>query len=152
MALLQINGVVRLSSDIETKYTQGGTTIASFSIVSSSKYKTQAGEQREDTCFISATAFGRQAETLNQYIKKGSKLFVRGDLKLETWTDQQGQKKSKHSVTIKEFEFLDCKDNNTQQPQNSGYAQQQSQSAPTQQKAPETSIPDIDISDDEIPF
>jgi len=149
MALLQINGVVRLSSDIEIRYTQGGTAIASFSVVSSSKYKTQAGEQREDTCFISATAFGRQAETLNQYTKKGSKLFVRGDLKLETWTDQQGQKKSKHSVTIKEFEFLDCKESNTpkanpQTPtpqQENGYTQ-----------TPETSIPDIDISDDEIPF
>jgi len=143
MALLQTNGVVRLSSDIELRYTPSGTAIASFSVVSSNKYKTQQGEEKEDTCFIQATAFGKQAEVLNQYVKKGSKLFIRGELKLDTWTDQQGAKKSKHSIHIKEFEFLDCKDTPTpqQSTQNGGNGQQQP-----------TPIPEIDIKESELPF
>ena len=147
MALLQANGVIRLSSDIELRYTPSGTAIASFSVVSSNKHKTQQGEDREDTCFIQATVFGTRAEILNQYVKKGSKLFIRGELKLDTWTDQQGQKKSKHSIHIKEFEFLDCKESQSAQQGNGT-----NQSSSYAQENDITPMPEIDIGDDTLPF
>lgn len=126
--LAKVNGVFRISKDIELKYLPSGSAIAKVGLVNSAKYKTQTGEQKEDTCFIDGIVFGKPAEVINQYCKKGSKIFVSGDLNLEQWVAQDGSNKSKHSIKIKEFEFLDTKSGTQQQSggQNS-YKQQQQQ-------------------------
>jgi single-strand DNA-binding protein len=67
---------------------------------------TQNGEQRESTCFVDMTAFGRQAEILNQYVGKGSPLFVEGRLEYSTWEGQEGGKRSKLEVIIENFQFV----------------------------------------------
>ena len=143
--LLKIQGVVRLASDVEIKYTQSGSAIANFSIVSSNKYKTQSGEQKEDTCFIEATAFGRLAEICNQYLRKGSQIKIDGELKQDTW-EKDGQKRSKHTVTIREMEMLGSKSEG----QNSALAQQ-NKSYETYVKPDVQKVPDIDV-DEELPF
>lgn len=139
--LLNTSGVVRLASDVEIRYTQGGSAIGSFSVVSSDKYKTASGEQKENTCFISVTAFGKLGEICNQYLKKGSKIFISGDLKQDSWTAQDGSKKSKHTITINKMEMLDSK--------GSGSQQQAPQNTPP--PAP-NKIPEIDVDDSSIPF
>ena len=142
---MKINGVVRLASDVNLRYSQNGSAIANFSVVSSKKYKTQSGEQKEDTTFIDCTAFSRLSEICNQYLRKGSQVYIIGELKLDQWTDSQGQKRSKHGITVESMQMLGSKDNNaqpTQQPSHYARPDQPAQNTP----------PEIDIDEESIPF
>ncbi len=163
--------VGNLTRDIELRYTQGGTAVSGTAIATSRKFKAQDGTQKEEVCFVDITFFGRTAEVANQYLKRGSKVLVEGRLKLDQWTDQSGQKRSKHSVTVDTMQMLGSRDENQSaqssynQPQNSynkpqnsynNQAQEQTPQKSYQQtqstKQPEHEIPSIDIDEDEIPF
>jgi len=156
--------VGNLTRDIELKYLQSGTAIGSTAIATSRKFKGSDGSQKEEVCFIDVSAFGRTAEVMNQYLKKGSKVLVDGRLKLDQWQDQNGNKRSKHSVIVESMQMLDSKgDNNggnnnsynsAPPQQNNSYNQQQNSPAntPRVQEQQPSSIPEIDIDDDEIPF
>ena len=98
--------VGNLTRDIEMKYSQGGMAIAKTAIATSRKFKSNTGEQKEEVCFVDITFFGRSAEIANQYLRKGSKILVEGKLVFEQWTDQNGQKKSKHGVTVDIMQML----------------------------------------------
>ncbi len=151
--------VGNLTRDIELKYAPSGTAIGSTGIASTRKFKGGDGQMKEEVLFVDITAFGRTAEVMNQYLRKGSKILVEGRLKLDSWTDQNGGKRSKHSVTIENMTMLDSKGDNPgggggnyNQPSNSA---PQQQAAPQQQQAyqaPSNTVPEIDINDDEIPF
>ncbi len=159
--MLKTIGVARLTRDVEVRYSQSGSAIANFGIATSKKYKTQSGEQKEEVMFVDCTAFGRLAEICNQYLRKGSKVYIVGELKLDQWTAQDGTKRSKHSITLESLEMLDTKQDSgygqpaPQQPQQpapqqpqSNYAQPQNQQQPQQQAA----FPQMEISEEEIPF
>ncbi len=153
--------VGNLTRDIELRYTQGGTAVSNTAIATSRKFKAQDGTQKEEVCFVDITFFGRTAEVANQYLKRGSKVLVEGRLKLDQWTDQNGGKRSKHSVTVDTMQMLGSRDdnqggNNNNQPQG-GYNNAPQQQAPQQSyqqpaKHTEPEMPSIDINDDEIPF
>ncbi|MEJ2500010.1 MAG: single-stranded DNA-binding protein [Campylobacterales bacterium] len=113
--------VGNLTRDIELRYTQGGMAIAKTGIATNRKFKKQSGEQLDETMFIDITFFGRSGEVANQYLRKGSKVLVEGRLMLEQWTDQNGQKRSKHSINVEEMKMLDSR----------GDAQQGGYNAPT---------------------
>ncbi len=73
-------------------------------------WRNQDGQQQEETTFVDVDAFGRQAETIGQYLKKGRPIMVEGRLKLDQWEDKQtGQKRSKMGVTLENFQFLDSR-------------------------------------------
>jgi single-strand DNA-binding protein len=95
-----------LTRDIELRHTQGGMAIAKFGLAVNRRATSQSGEQRETTCFVDLTAFGKIAELLNQYVKKGSPLFVDGRLEYSTWESQEGGKRSKLEVIVENFQFL----------------------------------------------
>lgn len=97
--------VGNLTRDIELRYTTAGVAIGNSSIAVTRKF-TANGEKREETCFIDITFFGKQAEIANQYLNKGSKLLVEGRLKFDQWTDNNGQTRSKHSVSVENMEML----------------------------------------------
>ncbi|MCK9473192.1 single-stranded DNA-binding protein [Sulfurimonas sp.] len=167
--------VGNLTRDIELRYSQGGMAIANTAIATSRKF-TVNGEKKEEVCFVDITFFARSAEIANQYLRKGSKILVEGRLNFDQWVDQNGQKRSKHSVVVETMQMLDSKGENqgaggypagqSQAPQQGGYASQQPQSyrepAGTQQQPSSysqnkqmpqsSSIPEIDIDEDEIPF
>jgi len=173
--------VGNLTRDIELRYSQSGMGIAKTAIATSRKF-TSNGEKKEEVCFVDITFFGRSAEVANQYLRKGSKILVEGRLNFEQWVDQNGQKRSKHSVIVETMQMLDSKGDNQQgggynaPAQNGGYnapqqGQQQQQApqqsygqanavqqnqAPQQQPAKQmpssADIPEIDIDEDEIPF
>lgn len=146
MALSKVVGVYRLSQEPELRYLPSGSAVAKLNLVNSSKYKTQTGEQREETCFIEGTVFSKLAEIANQYLNKGSKIYVVAELKQDTWQDQNGQNRSKHSLKIESFEMLDSKPSDNQG-QNKGQAQNNYQPKQHQQD-----LPEISIDDSEIPF
>lgn len=170
--------VGNLTRDIELRYSQTGMGIAKSAIATSRRFSTN-GEKKEEVCFVDITFFGRSAEVANQYLRKGSKILVEGRLTLEQWVDQNGQKRSKHSVTVETMQMLDSKGDNSgaaayptdidqdyTQPQNysqpnQSYGNQQSYAEPARQQPsmqqtrkvmPEPNIPVIDIDEDEIPF
>ena len=96
-----------LTRDPETKQLPSGTSVAEFGLASSRKFKTQDGEEREETCFVDCAAFGRQAEVIQQYCRKGKAIFVEGRLKYDQWDDKAtGAKRSKLSVVVENFQFL----------------------------------------------
>jgi len=100
--------VGNLTRDIELRYSQGGMGIAKTGLATSRRF-TANGEKREETCFIDITFFGRSAEIANQYLRKGSKILVEGRLTFEQWVDQNGGKRSKHSVTVDNMQMLDSR-------------------------------------------
>jgi len=96
-----------LTRDPELRYTPGGTAVASFGLAVNRRYRTQSGEDREDTVFVDVTSFGRQAEVISEYMAKGRPIFIDGRLHLDRWEDKQsGQPRSKLTVTIENFQFL----------------------------------------------
>lgn len=106
-----------LTKDVELRYTPNGAVVASSSIATSRKFNTN-GEKKEEVCFIDVTFFGKTAEIANQYLKKGSKLLVEGRLKFDTWQDQNGQTRSKHSVVADTMQML----GNSQNSENTNYS------------------------------
>jgi single-strand DNA-binding protein len=99
----------RLTADVELRYTPGGMAVGQFNVATSRKYK-QGDEWKEETSFIAVTTFGKQAENVAQYFKKGSPILVGGRLKQEKWTDAQTQKeRSKTVVVMESFEFMEGK-------------------------------------------
>ena len=172
--------VGNLTRDIELRYSQSGMGIANTAMATSRKF-TSNGEKKEEVCFVDITFFARSAEVANQYLRKGSKILVEGRLNFDQWVDQNGQKRSKHSVVVETMQMLDSKGDN----QNTGYQPQQSQpqqqvpqqqqqaqsyqapakqqsygqpqqqqsyQTPAQQMPSSNSVPVIDIDEDEIPF
>jgi len=102
-----------LTRDPETRDLPSGTTLCEFGFATSRHYKTAGGDDREETCFIDCTAFGKQAEVLSQYVTKGRPLFVEGRLKYDQWDDKNGGgKRSKISVIVENFQFLGGRDEN----------------------------------------
>lgn len=99
-----------LTRDPEVRYTSNGTAIAKLGMAINRYWRNQDGQQQEETTFVDVDAFGRQAETIGQYLKKGRPIMVEGRLKLDQWDDKQtGQKRSKLGVTLENFQFLDSR-------------------------------------------
>jgi single-strand DNA-binding protein len=132
--------VGNLTRDIELRYSQSGMGIANTAIATSRKF-TSNGEKKEEVCFVDITFFARSAEVANQYLRKGSKILVEGRLNFDQWVDQNGQKRSKHSVVVETMQMLGSKDDNNQgggynnpaQGQPQGYQPQQQQNNYQQQ-------------------
>jgi len=146
-----------LTRDIEIRYTQSGHAIANTGIAVSRKFKKADGTQGEKVLFVDITAFSRQAEVMNQYLRKGSRVLIDGHLSFDTW-EKDGTKRSKHSVTVESMQMLGNKEDN-QQPAPQGqqnYSQpahesQYAQPAQNQHSTP-PAVPEIDIDEDSIPF
>ena len=100
--------VGNLTRDPELRYTPSGKAIAKFGMATSRAWTTDTGEKKEETTFVDVDSFGRQAEVVSQYFKKGRPILVEGRLKLDQWDDKQtGQKRSKLGVVLESFSFLD---------------------------------------------
>ena len=97
--------VGKLTPHNERRNTTAGAAIGNSAIDVTRKFNVN-GEKREETCFIDITFFGKQAEIANQYLSKGSKLLVEGRLKFDQWTDNNGQNRSKHTISVENMEML----------------------------------------------
>ena len=97
-----------LTRDPEVRYTPTGTAIARLGMAINRSWKTETGETKEEVTFVDIDAFGRQAEVIGQYFKKGRPILVEGRLKLDQWEDKNThQKQSKLKVVLETFSFLD---------------------------------------------
>ncbi len=95
-----------LTRDPQLSYTPNQTPVVDFGLATNRKWTGQDGSQREETCFVDCRAFGRQAENINKYLSKGRLAFVEGRLTFDTWTAQDGTKRSRHKVTVQNVQFM----------------------------------------------
>jgi single-strand DNA-binding protein len=145
-----------LTRDPEVKYTSGGTAIAKLGMAINRTWTNKEGQKQEETTFVDVDAFGRQAEVIGQYLKKGRPVMIEGRLKLDQWDDKQtGQKRSKLGVTLEGFQFLDSRgEGGGGGGGGQGYqsdtpaAGASSASASASASAPAANIPE----DDDVPF
>jgi single-strand DNA-binding protein len=95
-----------LTRDPQLSYTPNQTAVVDFGMAMNRRWTGQDGSQREETCFVDCRAFGRLAENINKYMTKGRPIFIEGRLTFESWTTQDGSKRSRHRVTVENFQFL----------------------------------------------
>ncbi|MHC4758305.1 MAG: single-stranded DNA-binding protein [Planctomycetota bacterium] len=95
-----------LTREPQLTYLPSQTAVVDFGLATNRKWKSQDGSQREETCFIDCRAFGRTAENINKYLSKGRPVFLEGRLTFDSWTAQDGTKRSRHRVTVENFQFL----------------------------------------------
>lgn len=95
-----------LGSDPEVKVLDGGKAVTNFSIATSESWKDSNGEQQEKTEWHRIVSFGRQAEVLGEYLKKGSQVYIEGKLQTDSWVDENEVKRSVTKVMVSQFSFL----------------------------------------------
>jgi single-strand DNA-binding protein len=95
-----------LTKDPELRYTPNGTAVANLRIAVNRRFKDRSGELKEDTCFVTITAWDKQAEVCNQYLQKGRPIFVEGILQSRSWETADGQKRSTIDVRAERIQFL----------------------------------------------
>ncbi|MDD5449677.1 MAG: single-stranded DNA-binding protein [Candidatus Omnitrophica bacterium] len=95
-----------LTRDPELRYIPSGTAVTTFTIASNRVYKDQAGEKKEEVCFVRVVVWGRRAEVCGEFLSKGSPIFVEGRLQSRNWEDQSGQKRSTIEVNASNVQFL----------------------------------------------
>ncbi|MAI02937.1 MAG: single-stranded DNA-binding protein [Gammaproteobacteria bacterium] len=99
-----------LGQDPEIKYTQSGSPVANLSVATSERWKDKnTGEQKEQTEWHRVVVFGRLAEIAEQYLKKGSKIFIEGKIQTRDWEDADGNKKYTTEVVAREMTMLDSR-------------------------------------------
>ena len=128
MAQSGINKVIllgNLGQDPEVRYTAGGVPIANISIATSNSWKDKnSGETVEQTEWHRIVFFNRLAEIVEQYLKKGSKIYVEGQLRTNSWEDKNtGEKKYRTEIVAREMQMLSSKGEMGKQNQDSGLDQ-----------------------------
>lgn len=142
-----------LTRDPELKYTPKGTAVAKIGMAINRTWKSESGESKEEVTFVDVEAWGRQAEVIAQYMKKGRPLLVEGRLKLDQWEDKNThQKVSKLKVVLESFSFLDSNRGDSggvpsEAPRAQKTAAPAAAAAP---EAPETEAPAPE--EDDVPF
>ena len=129
-----------LTRDPELKHLPKGTAICNISMAVNRRWKTEHGEEKDDVYFADCKSFGKQAEVLAQYLKKGYPLMIEGRLSREEWEDKQtGAKRTATRIIIEQFQFIRGKDDNAE---------------PVQRQRPAAAAPAAkpDLDADDLPF
>ena len=106
---MSVNKVIlvgRLGRDPETRYTGGGQAVANFSVATDETYKDKNGERQKRTEWHKIVVWGKQAEIAQQYLKKGSLIFIEGRIQSREWQDKEGQKRTSFEVVASNFRML----------------------------------------------
>jgi single-strand DNA-binding protein len=106
---MSVNKVIlvgRLGRDPETRYTSGGQAVANFSVATDETYKDRNGERQKRTEWHRIVVWGKQAEIAQQYLKKGSLIFIEGRIQSREWQDKEGQKRTSFEIVATNFRML----------------------------------------------
>lgn len=134
-----------LGSDPEVRYTQSNTAVANFSVATQNKYKDKNGQLQTDTEWHRIVAWGRTAEIAQEYLRKGSRVYIEGSMATKEWEDKEGVKRYTHEITAYKLIMLDGRPEDGQE---SPRRQQ-----PPAQPSPAANIDDsFDDMDDDLPF
>ena len=141
-----------LTRDPELRYTPKGTAVARIGMAINRSWKSETGETKEEVTFVDIDAYGRQAEVVSQYLRKGRPLLVEGRLKLDQWEDKNThQKQSKLKVILESFSFLDSRGADASGGESP--RPRPAAPAPSPSSAPAPSEPEAPpAEDDDVPF
>ncbi|MFA6133306.1 MAG: single-stranded DNA-binding protein [Phycisphaerae bacterium] len=142
--------VGNLTRDPQTSYLPSQMPVAEFGLAVNRRWRGQDGQQREETCFIDCRAYGKQAETIAQYLQKGKSVLVEGRLQYDTWEGKDGVKRSKHRVVVEGFQFLGAP--GAPRPGGAAPAAHAQQAAPDSGEMSEPAPPMEEGGGDGIPF
>ena len=132
-----------LTRDPEMRTTPTGTSVCQFGMAVNRIYNNSNGERQEETTFVDIEAWGRQAETISKYVSKGRPLSVEGRLKLDTWENKEGEKRSRMKVVMENFQFI------SQRGEGEGYSSDSVPEARPSSSAPSQKSEDIE---EDVPF
>ena len=113
--MVNVNKVLlggNLTKDPVLSNLPGGTSVVDFRLATHRKYTDKDGQKREETCFVDCNAFGNNATNIHKYFAKGRPILVEGRLKLDTWVNDEGQKRNKIKIVAEKFHFVDPPKNN----------------------------------------
>lgn len=121
--MASLNKVVllgNLTRDPELRYTPNGTPVATFGLAINRRFR-QDDTWRDDVCYVDIVSFGRQAETVAEYLSKGNLALIEGRLQWRSWETEDGQKRSKHEVVANTVQFMPraSRDDSSQAPPDS---------------------------------
>ena len=102
----KLTAIGNVGSDPEMRYTPGGNAVTSFSLATNRSYSTRDGERREETEWFRVVAWNRLAETCNQFVVKGMRVYVEGRLKSDSWVGNDGQTRFRNEIVAQEVKFL----------------------------------------------
>ena len=123
-----------LTREPQLSYTPAQKPVVDFGMAINRNWRGQDGEKREETCFVDCRAFGKTAETINQYMSKGKPIMLEGRLHFSSW-EKDGKKHSKLRVTVDHFQFIPDGEKRQAAPQQAPQQQAQPQQAPPQQQS-----------------
>lgn len=141
-----------LTRDPELKALPSGGQVANFGVATNRTFKDKNGQKQETTEFHNVVAFGRTAEVIGQYFKKGRPIFVEGRLQTRSWDDKEGGKKNyRTEIVLENFQFgADGGKGGSGAPSMGGSSRGDEQSAPKDDEA--IKYPDEEINPEDIPF
>jgi single-strand DNA-binding protein len=162
-SFMSVNKVIlvgRLGRDPETRYTGGGQAVANFSLATDESYKDKNGERQKRTEWHKIVVWGKQAEIAQQYLKKGSLIFVEGRIQSREWQDKEGQKRTSFEIVANNFRMLGGRAEGAAAgagggASRSGGDDSESHAAPADDSYGGASVPSgggPEISDEDIPF
>ena len=140
MSFNKIILVGNLGRDPELRYTPQGTPVCSFTVATNEKRKDRAGEAQDFTTWFRVTLWGRQAETASQYLTKGRPVYIEGRLRLEEYTDREGNKRQSLEVNASDIHFIGSNRND------------EVSGLPKTSVSTDHQTHEPDLSDDDIPF
>jgi single-strand DNA-binding protein len=167
--MLKATLIGNLGNDPDMRYSASGAPFLRFNVASNYRARSPEGEWQDRTEWVRVTVFGQRAETLAQYLKKGSRVYVEGRLEARPWTDQQGQIRPGLEVTALDVEFMSSRADDEARASSGGGGgyggsggdygdrpapRERSNNPPPQRSAPRSSAPEpVDDGDlEDLPF
>lgn len=124
-----------LGNDPEVRYLPNGDAVANITVATSESWTDkQSGEKKEQTEWHKVTFYGRLAEVVGEYLRKGSKVYVEGKLQTRKWTDQQGVERYTTEIKASDMQMLDAQPQGGKQPAQQQAQQPQAQQQPQRQR------------------
>lgn len=139
-----------ITRDIEVRYTPTGVAIIKLGLAMNRKwFDSKTNQKKESVVFVDVDVWGKQAETVQQYFKKGDQIHIQGRLDTESWVDKEtGKKRTKQKVVCERFQFVGGRKSDGAAPRPAGTTQQRQPTEPGASEPPE----DLDIQEESIPF
>ncbi len=137
---MSVNRVIlvgRLGRDPETRYTSSGQAVCNFTLATNEVYRNRTGERQERTEWHRIVIWGKLAETAQQYLKKGSLVYIEGRIQTRQWDDRDGNKRTSTEIVANTFRMLGGRGEGV---------------AELEPSAPEAEAPEPEISDEDLPF
>jgi single-strand DNA-binding protein len=145
--------VGRLGRDPETRYTSGGQAVCNFTMATDETYKDRNGERQKRTEWHRIVVWGKQAEIAQQYLHKGSLIFLEGRIQTRQWDDREGQKRTTVEIVANNFRMLGGRgEGGMAAGAGSGASVGEAEPQAAAAAAGAEEMPSTEISDEDIPF